>query len=67
VSPTINSLVTPVSDLEAAKAVYSVLLGSPHNDQPDYVGYNVNRFGVALVPGDGAGGPVVHADVWGWS
>jgi hypothetical protein len=37
-SPTIRSLVIPVSDLEAAKAVYTALLGAPHTDQPYYVG-----------------------------
>jgi extradiol dioxygenase family protein len=29
-SPTIRSLVIPVSDLDAAKAVYTALLGAPH-------------------------------------
>lgn len=29
-SPTIRSLMIPVSDLEAAKALYTALLGSPH-------------------------------------
>ena len=32
-SPTIRSLVIPVSDLEATKAVYTALLGSPHTDE----------------------------------
>lgn len=62
-SPTIQSLVIPVSDLAAAKAIYNVLLGEPHTDQPYYVGYNVNGFEVALAPGDPAGGPVAFADV----
>ena len=62
-SPTIRSLVIPVSDLDAAKAVYTVLLGAPHTDQPYYVGYNVDGFEVALAPGDVAGGPVAYADV----
>jgi predicted enzyme related to lactoylglutathione lyase len=62
-SPTIRSLVIPVSDLEAAKAVYTALLGAPHTDQPYYVGYNVEGFEVALAPGDVAGGPVSYADV----
>ncbi len=62
-SPTIRSLVVPVSDLNAAKAVYTALLGEPHTDEPYYVGYNVNGFEVALAPGDGAGGPVAYADV----
>ena len=56
-SPTIQSLVIPVSDLAAAKAIYNVLLGEPHTDQPYYVGYNVNGFEVALAPGDPAGRP----------
>lgn len=59
----IKSLVVPVSDLDAAKAVYTTLLGEPHTDQPYYVGYNVDGFEVALAPGDGSGGPVAYADV----
>ncbi len=62
-SPTIRSLVVPVSDLNTAKAVYTALLGEPHTDQPYYVGYNVTGFEVALAPGDVAGGPVAYADV----
>ena len=62
-SVTIQSLVIPVSDLDAAKAVYTALLGAPHTDQPYYVGYNVNGFEVALAPGDVSGGPVANADV----
>ena len=62
-SPTIRSLVIPVSDLDAAKAVYTALLGAPHTDQPYYVGYNVNGFEVALNPAGDGGGPVAFADV----
>jgi predicted enzyme related to lactoylglutathione lyase len=62
-SPTIRSLVIPVSNLEAAKSIYTTLLGDPHTDQPYYVGYNVDGFEVALAPGDEAGGPVAYADV----
>jgi predicted enzyme related to lactoylglutathione lyase len=62
-SATISSLVIPVSDLDAAKAVYTALLGAPHTDQPYYVGYNIGGFEVALAPGDVAGGPVAYADV----
>ena len=61
--PTIQSLVIPVSDLDAAKAVYTALLGDPHTDTPYYVGYNVDGFEVALAPGDVSGGPVAYADV----
>jgi predicted enzyme related to lactoylglutathione lyase len=62
-SATIRSLVIPVSDLDAAKAVYTTLFGAPHTDQPYYVGYNLDGFEVALTPGDVAGGPVVFTDV----
>src|SRR5258706_13142147 len=63
-SATIRSLVIPVSDLDAAKAVYTALLGAPHTDQPYYVGYNVDGFEVALNPGEEVGGgPVAFADV----
>jgi predicted enzyme related to lactoylglutathione lyase len=63
-SLTIRSLVVPVSDLDAAKAVYTALLGAPHTDQPYYVGYNVEGFEVGLNPqGDTAEGPVAFADV----
>ena len=62
-TPTIRSLVIPVSDLDAAKAIYTALLGAPHTDQPYYVGYNVDGFEVGLAPGEEAGGPVAYADV----
>jgi len=62
-SPTIRSLVIPVSDLDATKAVYTALLGSPHTDEAYYVGYNVDGFEVALNPTAAGGGPVAFADV----
>ena len=62
-SAPIRSLVVPVSDLDAAKAVYTALLGAPHTDEAYYVGYNVDGFEVALAPGDVVGGPVAYADV----
>lgn len=62
-SPTIRSLVIPVSDLAAAKAVYGALLGAPHTDEAYYVGYNVNGFEIGLNPAGGGGGPVTYADV----
>ena len=60
---TIRSLVVPVSDLDAAKAVYSAIFGPPHTDQPYYVGYNADGFEVSLAPDDVAGGPVAYVDV----
>jgi catechol 2,3-dioxygenase-like lactoylglutathione lyase family enzyme len=62
-SPTIRSLVIPVSDLNAARSIYTALLGAPHTDEPYYVGYNVNGFEVALNPAGEGGGPVAFADV----
>ena len=63
-SPTIRSVVVPVTDLEAAKAIYTALFGAPHTDQPYYVGYNADGFEVSLNPqGKGIGGPVAYADV----
>jgi predicted enzyme related to lactoylglutathione lyase len=62
-SPRISSLVVPVSDLDAAKAVYGALLGTPHTDTAYYVGYDVGGFEVSLAPGQDTGGPVAYADV----
>ena len=62
-SPAIRSLVIPVSDLDAARAVYTALLGSPHTDESYYVGYNINGFEVGLNPAGEGGGPVAFADV----
>jgi predicted enzyme related to lactoylglutathione lyase len=62
-SPAIRSLVVPVADLDTTKAVYTALFGTPHTDQPYYVGYNVNGFEVSLAPGETTDGPVAYADV----
>lgn len=63
-SPTIRSVVVPVSDLEAAKTIYSALLDAPHTDQPYYVGYSADGFEVSLAPQEVvAGGPVAYVDV----
>ena len=63
-SPTIRSVVVPVTDLEAAKAIYTALYGAPHTDQPYYVGYNADGFEISLNPqGKGVGGPVAYTDV----
>ena len=47
-----------MSDLDAAKAVHTALLGSPHTDESYYVGYNVNGCEVGLNP---AGATRSHA------
>jgi predicted enzyme related to lactoylglutathione lyase len=48
---TLQSIVSPVRDLDAAKAVYAALLGTgPHTDQPYYVGFNVGGVEIGLDP-----------------
>ena len=61
-----NTLVVPVRDVAAAKAVYGALLGEPHTDQPYYVGYRVGDQEVGLDPNghaQGMTGPVSYWDV----
>jgi predicted enzyme related to lactoylglutathione lyase len=62
-SLTIRSLVVPVADLDAAKAVYTALYGEPHTDSPYYVGFDADGFEVSLAPGQQTTGPVAYADV----
>ena len=51
----IKTVLHPVSDLEAAKAVYTALLGMPPQaDSSYYVGYEAEGQQIGLVP---AGGP----------
>jgi predicted enzyme related to lactoylglutathione lyase len=56
-SPTegIKTVLHPVSDLEAAKAVYTALLGMPpQHDAPYYVGFEAAGQHIGLVPGGGS-------------
>ena len=51
----IKTVLHPVSDLDAAKAVYTALLGMPpQHDAPYYVGYEAEGQQIGLVP---RGGP----------
>jgi predicted enzyme related to lactoylglutathione lyase len=51
----IKTVLHPVSDLEAAKPVYTALLGiEPQADAPYYVGYQTEGQQIGLVP---SGGP----------
>ena len=51
----IKTVLHPVSDLEAAKAVYSALLGiQPQADSPYYVGFDVEGQHIGLVPRGGS-------------
>lgn len=60
----IKTVLHPVSDLDAAKAVYSALLGTPpQTDEPYYVGFDVAGQHIGLLPGGGPQGmtsPVAH-------
>jgi predicted enzyme related to lactoylglutathione lyase len=50
----IKTVLHPVTDLEAAKAVYAALLGGPPSaDSPYYVGFDVDGQHIGLVPGGG--------------
>ena len=50
----IKTMLHPVTDLAAAKAVYTALLGiQPQTDAPYYVGYDVAGQQIGLVPGGG--------------
>jgi predicted enzyme related to lactoylglutathione lyase len=63
----IKTVLHPVSDLAAAKAVYTALLGMPPQHDADYyVGYDVGGEHVGLVPGGGPQGltsPVAYWEV----
>ncbi|WP_344825795.1 VOC family protein [Actinocorallia longicatena] len=60
----IKTVLHPVSDLAAAKAVYSALLGTePQVDGDYYVGYEVGGQHIGLVPNGGPqkmSGPVAY-------
>lgn len=47
----VSTLIYPVTDLAAAKAVFTALLRTePHTDEPYYVGYSVDGQEIALDP-----------------
>ena len=60
----IKTMLHPVTDLAAAKAVYTALLGvAPQSDAPYYVGYEAAGQQIGLVPGgaeQGMAGPVAY-------
>jgi predicted enzyme related to lactoylglutathione lyase len=45
-----HSVIYPVKDIEAAKAVYTALFGEPHTDTPYYVGYRAGEQEIGLNP-----------------
>ena len=61
----IKTVLHPVTDLAAAKAVYTALLGlEPQHDAPYYVGYEVEGQQIGLVPGGGPQGMTSPVAYW---
>ena len=61
----IKTVLHPVSDLGAAKAVYTALLGvPPQADSPYYVGFEAAGQQIGLVPGGGPQGMTSPVAYW---
>ena len=61
----IKTVLHPVSDLAAAKAVYTALLGvAPQTDGPYYVGFEAAGQQIGLVPGGGPQGMTSPVAYW---
>jgi predicted enzyme related to lactoylglutathione lyase len=62
---TVKTLLHPVSDLEASKAVYTALLGaSPTTDSAYYVGFDAAGQHIGLVPAGGPQGMTAPVAYW---
>jgi predicted enzyme related to lactoylglutathione lyase len=61
----IKTVLHPVSDLAAAKAVYTALLGvEPQADAPYYAGYDAEGQHIGLVPGGAQQGMTSPVAYW---
>jgi predicted enzyme related to lactoylglutathione lyase len=61
----IRTVLHPVSDLAAAKPVYTALIGAPPQHDADYyVGYDVEGQHIGLVPGGGPQGMTSPVAYW---
>jgi predicted enzyme related to lactoylglutathione lyase len=61
----IKTVLHPVTDLAAAKSVYTALLGiPPQTDSPYYVGYEAEGQQIGLVPGGGPQGMTSPVAYW---
>jgi len=61
----VRTLLHPVSDLAAAKAVYTALLGSaPQHESEYYVGFDAAGQHIGLVPGGGPQGMTSPVAYW---
>ncbi|SDI46935.1 hypothetical protein SAMN05192558_104328 [Actinokineospora alba] len=61
----VKTVLHPVSDLAAAKAVYTALLGTePQVDESYYVGFEADGQHIGLVPGGGPQGMTSPVAYW---
>ncbi|WP_328995753.1 glyoxalase [Kribbella sp. NBC_01245] len=61
----IKTVLHPVSDLAASKAVYAALLGiEPQTDSSYYVGFDTEGQHIGLVPGGGPQGMTSPVSYW---
>ena len=61
----VKTILHPVSDLEASKAVFTALLGmEPTSDAPYYVGYEAEGQQIGLVPNGGPQGMTSPIAYW---
>jgi len=61
----LRTAIYPVTDLDAAKAWYTAVVGhAPYFDQPFYVGFEVGGFELGLLP-DGSPGTAGPQPLWG--
>ena len=61
----VKTILHPVSDVAAAKAVYAALLGvEPSADAPYYVGFEAEGQHIGLVPGGGPQGMTSPVAYW---
>ena len=61
----VKTILHPVTDLAAAKAVYTALLGvEPMADSPYYVGYEAEGQQIGLVPNGGPSGATTPVAYW---
>jgi predicted enzyme related to lactoylglutathione lyase len=61
----IKTVLHPVSDLAAAKGIYTALLGvQPQADSTYYVGYDTDGQHIGLVPGGGPQGMASPVAYW---
>jgi len=64
-TPSIKTVLHPVTDLEKAKPVYTALLGvAPEHDAEYYVGYEAGGQHIGLVPNAGAQGLTSPVAYW---